>query len=116
MLLPCSTVPPCACSAALLPWAGARLSLEGHWFASPPGADLAVSLESSSMAGALLGPSCASVALEAGLGVGGGLLPCSATASDSRLCPSSLAALIAKFSSLVCRWGCTFGAAGRGPL
>ena len=47
------------------------------------------------MAAALLGPSCASVALEAGLGVSGGLLLCSATASDSRRVPSSLAALIA---------------------
>ena len=69
------------------------------------------------MAAALLGPSCARVALEAGLGVGGGLLLCSATASDSRRVPSSLAALIAAFSSLVRRWGCSsFGASGLGPV
>ena len=69
MLLPCSTVPPCACSAALLPWAGAQLSLEGYCPASPSDSDSFVSLDSSSMAAALLGPSCPSVVLEAGLGV-----------------------------------------------
>jgi hypothetical protein len=106
--------------AALLPgvpWAGARLSLEGYWFASPPGAGSSVSLESSPMAAALLGPSCDNATLEAGLGVGGGLLLCSATASDSRRVPSSLAALTAAFSFLVRLWGCSsFGASGLGPV